>query len=166
MILVALGANLPSERFGSPRRTLEAALDAFAERGVRVLARSRWYSTAPYPPSDQPRYVNAVAKIETALTPEALLDRLHDIEREFGRQRGERNAARTIDLDLIDYDGRVSDARPTLPHPRMHERAFVLRPLGDIAPEWRHPATGESVAQLLAKAPDRDAIEPMREPAS
>lgn len=166
MILVALGANLPSERFGSPRHTLEAALRAFAERGIRVIARSRWYSTAPYPPSDQPRYVNAVARIETDLAPEALLDRLHEIEREFGRQRGERNAARTIDLDLIDYEGRRSDDRPALPHPRMHERAFVLRPLGDVAPDWRHPETGESVATLLAKAPDRDEVEPMGEPAT
>ena len=106
MILIALGANLPS-RAGSPRETCEAALAALEAAGVRIEARSRWYASPPDPPSDQPWYVNGVVKVATDLEPGPLLDRLHRIERDFGRgSRAEtvRNAARPLDLDLIDYD--------------------------------------------------------------
>lgn len=161
MILIALGANLPGPGQATPRETLEAALTALAARGVRVLARSPWYSTPPWPPSDQPRYVNGVAAVASDLAPADLLATLHAVERGFGRVRGARNAARSLDLDLIDHDGRVSAADPVLPHPRMDARAFVLRPLKDVAPDWRHPVTGESVEALLARAPDRDDILPL-----
>jgi 2-amino-4-hydroxy-6-hydroxymethyldihydropteridine diphosphokinase len=162
IIYIALGANLPSARAGSPRRTVEAALQALEKAGFRMTARSRWYRSAPVPASDQPDYVNGVAAGHWDLPPAAVLDRLHAIEREFGRVRGAPNAARALDLDLIAYGGRVSDGdegEPVLPHPRMEGRAFVLLPLSEIAPDWRHPRTDEPIRRLLeALPPDQPAV--------
>ncbi|MEK9797094.1 MAG: 2-amino-4-hydroxy-6-hydroxymethyldihydropteridine diphosphokinase [Alphaproteobacteria bacterium] len=161
MILIAFGGNLPHAEYGSPRETIEAALGALRERGVSVLARSRWYSTAPVPPSDQQRFVNLVAWIDSALPPGELLALLHDVEEEFGRVRGARNAARVLDIDLLDYNGAVCADWPELPHPRMSERAFVLVPLRDVAPDWRHLVSGASVDDLIAAAPDLSGVELM-----
>lgn len=163
MILIGLGANLASAEFGAPPRSLEAALSLIAERGVRIVARSRWYRSAPVPPSDQPWFVNGVVAVETALEPAALLDVLHGVEARFGRVRQERNAARVLDLDLLAYDGRLSaeGETPILPHPRLHERAFVLRPLGEIAPDWRHPRFGRTVSALIAALPPGSTAEPL-----
>lgn len=153
MILIGLGANLPSARFGPPKKTLEAALDELESRGIRVVKRSRWYSSAPLPPSGQPRYLNAVAAVETDLAPAALLDLLHAIERDFGRRRTVRDAAREIDLDLLAYGDLISaHSPPILPHPRLAERAFVLLPLCDIDPAWRHPQLGRSASELAEVA--------------
>jgi 2-amino-4-hydroxy-6-hydroxymethyldihydropteridine diphosphokinase len=162
-VLIGLGANLPSDSFGSPRETLEAALGALERRGVKVVRRSRWYESAPVPPSGQPWYVNGVAAVETALGPEALLAALHEVEHKFGRVRGARNAARVVDLDLIAYGEvvRPGPEAPILPHPRAAERAFVLLPLAEIAPEWRLPGaavgTGagrdSTIEALIARLP-------------
>ncbi|MFN4282623.1 MAG: 2-amino-4-hydroxy-6-hydroxymethyldihydropteridine diphosphokinase [Alphaproteobacteria bacterium] len=155
MIFIALGANLPS-RAGSPRETLTAALADLQAAGVRILARSGFWETAPVPASDQPWFVNAVAAVETDLDPAALLALLHKIEADYGRERLAVNGARTLDLDLIAYHDRVNPGpdAPILPHPRAHQRAFVLRPLAEVAaevaPDWRHPASGEGIAALLA----------------
>lgn len=154
-ILIALGGNLPSPRWGAPRETLTAALEALSSMDVRTLKLSRWYATEPVPRSDQPWFTNAVARVGTSLEPAALLDRLHEVEAAFGRERGLPNAARLIDLDLIAH-GRVVLAGPEgpiVPHPRLRGRAFVLLPLADVAPGWRHPATGEGVAELIAALP-------------
>lgn len=158
MILIGLGANLHSPEFGSPRETVSAALDALRGAGIEVSARSGWYSTAPVPPSDQPRFVNLVARLATDLAPDALLGRLHAIEDRFGRVRGARNAARVLDIDLLDHDGEIRETWPILPHPRMAERAFVLVPLRDIAPDWRHPVTGTDIDTLIAAAADREGV--------
>jgi len=155
MILIGLGSNLPSEA-GGPRETIEAALHALGDAGIAVERRSRFYRTAPVPVSDQPWYVNAVAAVTTKLPPRDLLAALHRIEAQFGRVRRERNEARPLDLDLLAYDGRIESGEnggPILPHPRLHERAFVLLPLADIAPDWRHPISGKSVAELIAALP-------------
>jgi len=163
MILIGLGANLASAEFGAPPGSLEAALALIAEHGVRIVARSRWYHSAPVPPSDQPWFVNGVASVETALEPAALLEALHDVEARFGRVRREKNAARVLDLDLLAYDDRESaeGETPILPHPRLHERAFVLRPLGEIAPNWRHPRLKRPVEALIAELPPEATAEPI-----
>jgi len=158
VILVGLGGNLPSPEHGPPIRSLSAALKSLAARGVVPVRRSRWYETAPVPASDQPWFVNAVVSVETALDPAALLTLLHAVESEFGRIRGAPNAARLIDLDLLDYHGRVDTGWPVLPHPRLTERAFVLRPLLDVAPQWRHPVSGLEATALLAALGDGQEI--------
>jgi 2-amino-4-hydroxy-6-hydroxymethyldihydropteridine diphosphokinase len=154
-ILIGLGANLPSPIHGPPLATGEAALVELERRGLHIRARSPWYESAPVPISDQPWYVNAVIEVATALVPEALLALLHEVEREFGRVRREVNAARILDLDLLAYGDLVRDGPepPVLPHPRLAERAFVLLPLADLRPDWRHPATGESVRALIGRLP-------------
>jgi len=138
---IALGSNL-----AHPRRQIAAALDALRHtRGVRVLAVSPSYVTAPIGGPLQPDYVNAVAEIETILSPRALLGQMQRIERRQGRvrDRGSRNAPRTLDLDLLLYGARRMRTRNLIvPHPRMHERAFVLRPLADVAPAQTIPGRG------------------------
>jgi 2-amino-4-hydroxy-6-hydroxymethyldihydropteridine diphosphokinase len=151
MILVALGANLPSPVHGGPVATLTAALAALVEQGIDVVQRSRWYETAPVPASDQPWYVNGVVAVATHLAPAPLLTRLHEIEAAFGRVRTVANGPRIIDLDLLTYGDRVEHGWPVLPHPRLQERAFVLLPLRDIAPAWRHPSTHLTLDQMLAR---------------
>jgi dihydropteroate synthase/2-amino-4-hydroxy-6-hydroxymethyldihydropteridine diphosphokinase len=151
MILIALGANLPSSE-GAPRETLRRALALLEERGVRVTRRSRTYLTEPVPRSRQPWYANQVVEVETDRLPEELLGLLHEIEHRFGRERSERNAARTLDLDILAYhDVRLGTADLVLPHPRLHERAFVLIPLADVAPDWRHPVSGETLQAMTAR---------------
>ncbi|MQX36680.1 2-amino-4-hydroxy-6-hydroxymethyldihydropteridine diphosphokinase [Roseospira navarrensis] len=164
MSLIALGSNLPGPG-GSPRETVTAALEALPAQGIRVVACSAWYRSAPVPPSDQPWFVNGVARVAGPpdLTPADLLARLHAVEAAFGRRRdGTRNAARTLDLDLLDVEGRVlREGAPLLPHPRLTERAFVLLPLADVAPDWRHPVTGRSVSALIADLGPLTGIERM-----
>ena len=163
MILIGLGANLPSARYGDPVNTCEAALAALGQAGVRVVARSRWYRSAPVPASDQPWFVNGVAEVETDLAPAALLEVLHGIEQDFGRVRRARDEARVIDLDILAYDGVVSrpGETPALPHPRLAERAFVVLPLADLAPEWRHPVTGERAGDMARRLPAGQTAEPI-----
>jgi 2-amino-4-hydroxy-6-hydroxymethyldihydropteridine diphosphokinase len=161
-IFIAIGANLPHERYGSPRQTLEAALAELGRRGIRTVRLSPWYRTAPVPASDQPWFVNAVAEVASDLAADAVLAELHAVEAAFGRARTVPNAARPIDLDLLDYRGEIAAGGPRraiLPHPRMAGRAFVLRPLADLAPDWRHPVTGQSIGDLLAALPSDQTAE-------
>ena len=159
MILIALSANLPGP-FGSPADTLRAACDELTRRGLRVTLKSRIWKTAPVPVSDQPWYCNAVVKIETDFTPHEAMQVLLDIEKDFGRVRTYRNAARIVDLDILAWDDLIIGGHAlTIPHMRLHERAFVLLPLRDIAPSWVHPATGLDVAQMIAALPPgQDAV--------
>lgn len=154
-IFVAIGANLADPNIGTPIQACEAALRALERRGIHIAAHSSWYRSAPVPPSDQPDYVNGAARVETALEPRALLDQLHEIERDFGRVRLRRNEARVIDLDLLAYGDCVIDDPDglILPHPRLAQRAFVLLPLRDIAPDWRHPVTGLGVDAMIQALP-------------
>jgi 2-amino-4-hydroxy-6-hydroxymethyldihydropteridine diphosphokinase len=149
MIYIALGANLPSMA-GPPETTLRRVLEELPRRGVVVETVSPFYGSPAWPNVSDPAFVNAVARVRTKLTPGALMRLLLQIEREFGRRRGIKWAPRTLDLDVVDYAGLVTDAAHLmLPHPQAHERSFVLRPLADIAPDWRHPVTGEGVVDLL-----------------
>ncbi|MFQ5773318.1 MAG: 2-amino-4-hydroxy-6-hydroxymethyldihydropteridine diphosphokinase [Kiloniellaceae bacterium] len=163
MIFIGLGANLPSPRYGDPVNTCAAALVALQEAGVAVARRSRWYRSAPVPRSDQPWFVNGVAQVETGLGPGELLAVLHGVERAFGRVRRLRNEARMIDLDLLAYGLQVSTPgqTPVLPHPRLAERAFVVLPLAELAPQWRHPLSGLSAAELALRLPPDQAAEPI-----
>ena len=152
-ILIALGANLPSPA-GPPAQTLKAALAALRAAGVEILRLSSFYETAAWPDPGDPPFTNAVAAISTALQPFALLTLLHEVETGFGRIRSRKNAPRTLDLDLLDYDGLIRDeAELRLPHPAIARRRFVLQPLADVAPGWRHPVTGMGIADLLAALP-------------
>lgn len=156
MILIALGANLPS-RFGAPEQTFTAARSALARNGVFVTASSGVWKTAPVPASDQPWYSNAVIAVETDLNPQALYGVLKDIETEFGRVPGERNSARLLDLDFLAYeDAVITQPGLTIPHPRMHERGFVLLPLREIAPDWRHPVSRKTTREMIAALPAED----------
>jgi 2-amino-4-hydroxy-6-hydroxymethyldihydropteridine diphosphokinase len=155
VILIALGANLPGPA-GAPANALRAALARLEERGVKILSVSSFYETPAWPDPDQPAFVNAVAAVETTLQPVELLTLLHGVETDFGRLRSAPNAPRTMDIDLLDHGGKIVTDGVTLPHPRMRSRSFVLVPLAQVAPDWRHPVTGESAAELLAKLPDQD----------
>ena len=161
-IFVGIGANLDHPVHGAPRQALQAALAELERRGVTVQRVSPWYRTAPVPVSDQPWYVNAVAEVGTDLSADSLLAVLHEVEDLFGRVRTVANAARVIDMDLLDFRGEVAAGGPgraILPHPRMEGRAFVLRPLADLAPAWRHPRTGASIGSLVDALPAEQQIE-------
>ena len=154
MILIGVGSNLAATGFASPLNTAAAAVALLPGIGITVVRRSRWYKSQPVPPSHQPWYVNGVAAVETALAPPALLEALLAVEARFGRRRLAPNAARTLDLDLLDYNGtQCVSERLVLPHPRLHERRFVLAPLVEIAPQWRHSRSGKTAAELLAAMP-------------
>jgi len=161
LVLIGMGANLPSA-FGTPQQTLERALPRLTAAGASPLCCSRWWRSEPVPISDQPWFVNGVISVATDLSPTVLLDRLHEIEAEFGRVRSTPNAPRLLDLDLLAF-GRLCHAPgpPLLPHPRLSVRAFVLRPLQDIAPAWRHPVNGRSLADLIAELPADQIVLPI-----
>jgi 2-amino-4-hydroxy-6-hydroxymethyldihydropteridine diphosphokinase len=160
MILLGLGANLPSA-IGPPVATLESVLGALVAEGVIIERRSSWYRSAPVPAGDQPWYVNGVVAVATDLDPPALLALLHRVEARMGRVRRERNEPRVVDLDILDYDGAVRAEGPVLPHPRMHERGFVLLPLREVAPDWRHPVSGAALPALIAALPPDQTTEQM-----
>ena len=155
MILIAIGANLAAADGSPPVVTCQRAAEAIEARlDPGPAALSQWYETEPIPPSGQPLYVNGVLRLDGQIDPAALLVALQAIETAHERRRSVPNAARTLDLDIIAMGNLVRSAPdPVLPHPRMHERAFVLLPLLDVAPEWRHPVLGLSARQLLDELP-------------
>lgn len=165
MILIALGANLPS-RYGDPAQTLEAAKAALADHNVIILQNSRIWLSAPVPLNpDQPWYHNAVIDVETSLSAQDLLNTMLEIEADFGRVRGEKNAPRLLDLDLIAYHDEVIEDGDTLivPHPRMNERLFVLKPLEDISKGWTHPVLGQNIAEMIHNLPEGQKAKPLEE---
>ena len=184
-LLVALGANLP---FGDapPEETLRRALKALSKEGLSVLAVSRFFATPCFPAGAGPDYVNAAAVLAASpeSDPASILVSLHKVESDFGRSREVRWGMRTLDLDLLamgdsvlpdaatqdawrdlppEAQARTAPDRLILPHPRLQDRAFVLVPLADVAPDWQHPRTGRRVLDMLAALPaaDRDAVKPL-----
>ncbi len=152
VVIVALGANLPGA-YPSCEALLDAAVSRLAQEAMTVRARSAWWRSAAWPDPSAPAFLNGVVIVETALTPAETILRLHAVEEGFGRERAARNAPRTLDLDLIAH-GRltIDEAGLTVPHPRAHQRAFVMGPLAQIAPLWRHPVLGRTAVDLLAEA--------------
>ena len=188
MALIALGGNVPYNGLDS-FALIRRALGEIVSLGAPLLATSRFYATPAFPPGSGPDFVNAAAAVSWSDSPENLLELLHRVESGFGRERNARWSARTLDLDLLALDDTVlpnaatlgtwialpADQQMTrtpdtllLPHPRLHERAFVLMPLADVAPEWRHPILGRTVAELLDALPmaEKQAIKPISAPSS
>lgn len=186
-ILIALGGNLP---FGAspPIETLRAAIGAMAEENLEVQRISQLYSTVAFPAGSGPDYVNAAAQLtwRQEVGASGILQALHRIEARFGRERLARWQGRTLDIDLLAIEDSVLPDSTThrawrdmpaevqakttpetliLPHPRMQDRAFVLVPLADVAPDWRHPVLGKTVLEMLnaLPKPDRDAVVALQE---
>ncbi len=172
--IIAMGANL-SSRAGGPLETLQAAVAALEARGVTIAARGRWYRSAAWPPGSGPDFINSAATIVSPLRPDQLLAVLHQVEHDLGRSRDRRWEPRVCDLDLVACEGLVLPSAPVvaqwmqlppeeqrlvtpleliLPHPRLHQRAFVLAPLLDIMPDWVHPVLGMSAREMYAALPD------------
>ncbi|WP_411287235.1 2-amino-4-hydroxy-6-hydroxymethyldihydropteridine diphosphokinase [Phenylobacterium sp.] len=152
MVVIALGSNLAAG-FASCEALLETALARFPQAGLPVLARSGWWRSTAWPDPTGPQYRNGVAVVEANGDPRAVLEALFSIEATFSRVRSARNAPRTLDLDLIAHGRELIDAPGlVLPHPRAHERRFVMGPLAEIAPDWRHPVSGQTAAHLAEKA--------------
>jgi 2-amino-4-hydroxy-6-hydroxymethyldihydropteridine diphosphokinase len=149
--VIALGGNLRGA-YPSVASALEAAAAALPAEGFEVLARSRWWRSAAWPDPADPAFLNGIVLARTSLSAEQALAALHRIEAAFGRDRTAPNAPRTLDLDLIALGRQVREAAPILPHPRAHERLFVMGPLAEIAPGWRHPVTGETAEVLASRA--------------
>ncbi len=150
MIIIGLGANLPSADGTPPAHSLCNAAKAMNGCGLLITKASHIWKSAPVPASDQPWYHNAVCTIKTSLSPENLLKTLNNIEEKAGRIRTRRNEARILDLDILAYNNEIIKAETLqIPHPRMHERAFVLYPLRELAPDWVHPASGKTLEEMI-----------------
>ena len=152
IVVVALGSNMAGG-FASSEALLEAALARFPEAQLPLLARSGWWRSAAWPDPRGPEYRNGVALVEATMPPNAILEALFSIEQSFDRTRLARNAPRTLDLDLIAHGRQVLDTPGlTIPHPRAHERLFVMGPLAEIAPDWTHPTLGLRARELAERA--------------
>jgi 2-amino-4-hydroxy-6-hydroxymethyldihydropteridine diphosphokinase len=154
-VYIALGANL-----GKPTEAFSGALEMMRREGLTPTAISgAWQSPAWPPGSGAPDYNNAVTRVMTELSPHEVLKTLLRIESEFGRERSVRNAPRTLDLDLIAYAQElVAQDDLSVPHPRLQDRAFVLLPLSQIAPNFRHPLTGQGLEDMLGRLPSTDVL--------
>lgn len=169
-VLLAIGANLTGQT-DSPKEQVRASVAELQAKGLEIVAHSRLYRTPCFPPGAGPDFVNAALACNTILGPEDLLEILHIVENGMGRQRQARWGARVIDIDLLAYgsqvlpdlagyrhwagldpaeQARIAPDRLILPHPRLHERGFVLVPLMDVAPDWVHPVLNQSVRQMRA----------------
>ena len=167
---IGAGGNIASSE-GSPESTLTAALGLLRRESARICAVSRFFRTDAWPPGSGPGFVNAAVLVRTRLAPQELLALLHEIEARFGRRRDARWGPRTLDLDLLFHGDRILPDRAVqarwrdlppdrqareapdgliLPHPRLQDRPFVLIPLAEIAPGWRHPVTGVTAAGMAA----------------
>jgi 2-amino-4-hydroxy-6-hydroxymethyldihydropteridine diphosphokinase len=181
--LLALGSNLPAAN-STPIAVLQQALQTLANLGLPALKTSRFYQTPCFPAGAGPDYVNAAALIQTNLPAERLLVLLHEVEAQFGRVRTTRWSGRTLDLDLLamgdnvlpnakvwqhwadlapDQQSKIAPDQLILPHPRLQDRAFVLVPLAEIVPDWRHPMRGQTVLQMLQARPQSeiDTVRPL-----
>lgn len=163
MIFIGMGSNIAAMGLVSPEATIRAAIDLLDDFGITLVKLSKFYLTSPVPASNQPWFVNCVAQIETFLSPFECMANLHRLEYAFQRVRSVPNASRTLDLDLLDYNGLVigNQSMLRLPHPRINERAFVLFPLSDICSNWVSPLDGSKIEDLINKLSIDDTIKPL-----
>ena len=158
MILVGIGSNLCSKKYGEPVDNCKEAIEVLKKKMI-IDSLSPWYQSEPLPVSNQPWYINGVLKVKTSLNPNNLLNTLLKVENSFGRTREKKNEPRVIDLDLLTYNDLVIDSKLlVMPHPRMHKRRFVLDPLIDIAPEWVHPILKINAIELRKKIKNQQNI--------
>ncbi len=156
MILIALGSNI-SGPWGTPLEALQRACVALNTFPLRLVRVSKIIETLPFGVLNQPNFVNAVAIVDTALSPDALIKKLHMIEHQAGRRRRRRWGPRCLDLDILDYHGQLrphkaaNDKALVLPHPSIAERSFVLGPVAEIAPKWKHPVNHKSALVMIQK---------------
>ena len=156
MIIIGIGSNLKSDIYSSRLEACQKSVKLIKEHNIHVCKQSSWYETAPVPISTQSNFINGVISIETEFNSLDLLTLLLSIEEKMGRIRGKENAARIIDLDLISYNDETVESKTlTLPHPRFCERAFVVQPLYEIAPDWKHPILGITIEKLLTTLSDQ-----------
>jgi len=149
MILIAFGANLNSD-VGSPLDTIRTAISELQSRGIIFVKCSRFYETTPVPPSNDRNYINSVSIIETEMNPYELLNSCHEVESIYGRKRSYKNSPRTLDIDILAYDNIiVKNTKIEIPHPRLHKRGFVLIPLREVAPNWKHPLINIGINELI-----------------
>ena len=155
MIIIGIGSNLKSDIYSSRLKACQQSVELIKKK-INVVCQSSWYETAPIPHSSQSNFVNGVISVKTESSSLDLLKLLLNIETKMGRTRGVENAARIIDLDLIAYNNEIIETTSlTLPHPRFCERAFVVQPIKEIAPDWVHPVLGLTMVELLTRLSDQ-----------
>ena len=160
MIILSLGSNLPSH-FGNRFDNLKFAMSFLEGYGILIDKKSSFYETPSYPDKNNPKFVNIVISVKTDLPPVALISVLIHIEEKLGRRRNKKNDPRTCDIDIIDYNSEVLDFRYNnlelvVPHKELTSRNFVLFPLQEILPNWKHPKTKEIISSLIQKLPEDD----------
>ena len=155
MIIIGIGSNLKSDIYSSRLKACQQSVELIKKK-INVICQSSWYETAPIPHSSQSNFINGVISVKTESSSLDLLKLLLNIEIKMGRTRGVENAARIIDLDLIAYNNEIIETKSlTLPHPRFGERAFVVQPINEIAPDWIHPVLGLTMVELLTRLSDQ-----------
>ncbi len=151
-VIIGVGGNINSEDGSHPVKTCNKAIQTFKDYSIKVKKQSKWYNSEAIPKSDQPNFFNCIVIAKTKLNENDVLETLHKIEEKFGRIRNKINDPRSIDLDLIDYSGKIRcNKNIIIPHPRAHLRRFVMGPLAEINPDWIHPILKISVLEILNK---------------
>ena len=160
MILLGLGSNLSSS-FGNRFKNIDLAVSYLQEHGIKIKKRSNYYETPSYPNKENPKFINIVIEVETHLLPADLASVLIFIEEKLERKRMKKNDPRTCDIDIIDYNNQIlnfkyKNLEYTVPHKKLIHRNFVLFPLQEVLPNWRHPKNKELVSILIKKLPNED----------
>ena len=160
MIFLGLGSNLPS-KYGDRFTNINLAISSLEGYGIKVIKKSSFYETPSYPNKENPKFINAVILVETILPPIDLMSVLIFIEEKLERKRGKKNDPRTCDIDIIDYNSQIFNLRYnnldlTVPHKKLTTRNFILFPLQEISPKWKHPKTKEIISVLLQKLSEED----------
>ena len=160
MIFLGLGSNLPS-KYGDRFANINLAISYLERYGIKVIKKSSFYETPSYPNNENPKFINAIILVETTLPPVDLMSVLIFIEKKLERKRGKKNDPRTCDIDIIDYNSEILNLRYnnlelTVPHKELTSRNFILSPLQEISPKWKHPITKEIISVLLQKLSKED----------